>query len=268
MTNTEALHFTIGEGLDDLARQGYWFEDRKEWGINLIKHLCMGITEKQINDVLNGDANVVPTKNGTMVNLVYEENVEFKKKLTQYLITKKKNAEYRVKAEKHLDKCGQAYSSCKYQTGGKCCFSKRKEWGCFMDNPEKIDSQINFNMTVRKQEFIDSFCGNNRPSKLTQEISGIKCKPLEKHSFDLSNELDKKVYDFIFKEHHYTINDSARNQSKCPHCDYDSRGSMWDRKEDKKDFIGINKISDNQFLYCFECPNCFGKFFYHSTRKW
>jgi len=264
----KTLHFTIGEGLDDLARQGYWFENKKEWGINLIKHLCTGITEKQINDVLNGDAKVVPIKNGTMVNLVYEENIEFKNKLKQFLIMKKENAEYNIKAEKHLDKCGQAHSSCKYQTDGKCCFSRRKDWGCFLDNPEKLNSQIDFNMLVRKQEFIYSFYGNNRPSKKTQEMSKIKCKTLEKHSFNISNELDKKVYDFIFKEHHYTINDSARNQSECPHCGYKSNGDMWDKIEDKKAFIGIKKISDKQFLYCFECPNCFEKLFYHRGRKW
>lgn len=81
---TKIMHFTVGKGLDKLARQGYWFEDRKEWAIKLLRSLCVGINQKQLMAVINGDAQIKPIKKGTEVELVYKEDLKFKKELFKY----------------------------------------------------------------------------------------------------------------------------------------------------------------------------------------
>jgi len=71
-----------------------------------------------------------------------------------------------------------------------------------------------------------------------------------------------KTYYFLFKGHEYTISDSARDQRCCPHCGFrNSRGDFWKRRD--KEFVGAVK-AERGVLMCFECSNCFKKFYYHS----
>ena len=78
-TKEKIVHFTIGEGMDRLVRDAYWFENRKEWALRLVKDLCIGINDKQINSILNGDARLMPVEKGTMLELVYKEDKKFKR---------------------------------------------------------------------------------------------------------------------------------------------------------------------------------------------
>lgn len=80
----KTVHFTIGEGMEQLVRDAYWFENRREWALRLVKDLCVGISDKQITSILDGEAKIMPVENGTMVELVYEEDKNFKKKLWQW----------------------------------------------------------------------------------------------------------------------------------------------------------------------------------------
>jgi len=241
------MHFTVGNDLDDLARQGYWFEDRKEWAKDLIKNLCCGISNKQITDVLNGDADVIAIENGTRTSLVYEENKEFKLKLKNHLEFLEEKKKDKIKAKRQMDFCGDDYRYCKFNMSNKCCFGLRNGYGCFFDNPKIMDEMLQTGMNMR----------------LNALGSGVG------HAVDLVDDMTiKKIFDFVFRGHHYTIKDSARNQSECPHCSYNSKGDIFKPDTDKKAFIGVHKISDKQYIYCFECPKCFNKFFYHNSRNW
>lgn len=72
----------------------------------------------------------------------------------------------------------------------------------------------------------------------------------------------KKVFSFIFKGHEYTPRERAIHPGHCPHCDLKSPWLIWE--ETDKGFIGCKKIDPFQYIYCFECPKCFEKFFFHS----
>ena len=244
MKKIKSLHFTIGNGLDNLARQGYWFEDKQEWALKLLDCLCMGITKKQKMDVLNGDAKIIGIKKGTMTKLVYEENKEFKKEILEHFKFLKEQKKQKKKGKKHLDFCGNKYSHCKFNSRNSCCFGMRNNYGCYLDNPDLIQKRIITDTNLR----------------LDALMSG------ESHAVELIDEITiKKVFEFIFKGHHYTINDSARNQSECPQCEHKSKGYIWNKKDDKKAFIGIKEINKKQYIHCFECPKCFKKFFYHNS---
>jgi hypothetical protein len=66
----------------------------------------------------------------------------------------------------------------------------------------------------------------------------------------------------IFQGHEYTFNDRAQDQGRCPHCgELAPDGHFWKAHDDA--FIGYKQISRNFTIFCFECPKCFKKFFYH-----
>ncbi len=70
-----------------------------------------------------------------------------------------------------------------------------------------------------------------------------------------------KVFEFVYKGHHYTFQHSARDQSACPHCGF-TRGYTWNPIKDNDSFIGEYQEGEGS-IFCFECPKCFGKFYYH-----
>ena len=74
-------------------------------------------------------------------------------------------------------------------------------------------------------------------------------------------------YDFIFKGHHYTYKDSARNQLFCPHCgEAAPDGFFWSIGD--KGYIGTRMPRNGDMaITCFECPNCFEKFFIHVPKS-
>ena len=260
----QIVSFTIGNGLDKLARQAYWFEDRKPWAEKLLRNLCMGITNKQMMDILNGDAKVIAVKKGTAVELVYEEDTEFKEELQNHLDflkeQKEKGRKAKIKAEKHLDYCGDNFSHCKFNSGNRCCFGLRNTYGCFLDNPELMDKRIDSDVKLRIA-FILNSKGLRKTGIIPDEVP-----QLGHYDKDFIEDITiKKVFDFVFNGHHYTIRDSARNQGECPHCGNQPIGDFWN-EDDKEAFIGVKKVSDKQFLWCFECPKCFKKFFYHNSR--
>lgn len=76
-----------------------------------------------------------------------------------------------------------------------------------------------------------------------------------------------KVYNFVFKGHNYIPSDRADNQGMCPHCSCQAPDNfMFDAKRDKELFIGYYKVDEMNCIACFECPECFEKFYYHQER--
>ena len=97
----QALHFRISEGLFEIIRSAYWYENRKKWANRCLDCLD-GITKAQKKRFLSGDAVLLAIKKGTVVEYQEREDTSFKKELTEHLNwlkeCKKKDAESRRNA--------------------------------------------------------------------------------------------------------------------------------------------------------------------------
>ena len=145
------------------------------------------------------------------------------------------------RAKKHLDDC--EIVECKYCMENSCCFGLRCTGGCYMDlGDDALDDLVNRKMMFRAMENNVLVNGGNE-----DEIKLIK-------------QIGNKSFNFIFKGHEYTYRDSARDQSRCPHCgNQTADGRCW--KEKSAEYIGTT----TDIFVCFECPKCFEKFFYHGV---
>jgi hypothetical protein len=88
----KVLHFTVEpEGVVELAREQYWFEDKKQYGVDILR-CFIGIESYQITRVLEGDATFKKNENG---KIYYEEvsDERFKKALADFLAYRKKQDE-------------------------------------------------------------------------------------------------------------------------------------------------------------------------------
>lgn len=89
---SKILHFTVEpEGVVELAREQYWFENKKQYGVDILR-CFIGIEPEQITKVLEGDATFKENANG---KIYYEEssNEDFKKSLAEFLAYRKKQDE-------------------------------------------------------------------------------------------------------------------------------------------------------------------------------
>jgi len=83
-------HFIIGNGISELIRDAFWFEQRFDWALDALK--CFeGISDEQIDDILRGDASL--KRNGDVLELIYEEDKEFKEELKEEISFAKKRLE-------------------------------------------------------------------------------------------------------------------------------------------------------------------------------
>lgn len=89
---SKILHFTVEpEGVVELAREKYWFEDKKQYGVDILR-CFIGIEPDQITKVLEGDATFKKNEDD---KIYYDEvsNEEFKKQLKDFLAYRKKQDE-------------------------------------------------------------------------------------------------------------------------------------------------------------------------------
>ena len=101
--------FKIGNGLTKVIRDAFWFEQRFDWALDTLK--CFeGISDEQIDDILRGDAEI--RQEGDVVQLVYEEDKEFKDELKNEVAFAKKEIErlnteiYNLSVERDKDQYG------------------------------------------------------------------------------------------------------------------------------------------------------------------
>jgi hypothetical protein len=276
------LHFRMGDGFTDIVRQMFWYEDK--FKAYRILDSMIGITMTQKDAILNGDAFLEPIKEGTQMRLVYKEDKVFKAEIAAhklFLLDKaklekaelearleaaRKEAEYAEisatgrlaeelslptekhhayrKAKKNGGKCKE---ECQFNPHGTCIFGMRDKWGCWVET-EGIESKMNELVALRS----------------TRERAGVMPGSEEERIFNGAT-VDK-IFNFIFEGHEYVLSDSARNQGECPHCGEQAPdGKFWQTKD--KGYIGYKKLADEQFAYCFECPSCHEKFFYHHTEE-
>jgi hypothetical protein len=85
----ESLTFRVEEGINDIIRQAYWFEEpkleRQAWAIRALQ--CFrGITLEQSQSMLNGDMKFTPNPadNGKTMLFVPDDNEKFKNALANY----------------------------------------------------------------------------------------------------------------------------------------------------------------------------------------
>jgi len=89
---SKVLHFTVEpEGVVELARERYWFEDKKQYGVDILR-CFIGIESEQITKVLEGDATFKKNEDD---KIYYDEvsDEEFKKQLKDFLAYRKKQDE-------------------------------------------------------------------------------------------------------------------------------------------------------------------------------
>jgi hypothetical protein len=81
---TETVHFTIGAGISNLARDAFWYEQKFEWAEKVL--LCFeGISPENIDDIFRGDAYLKPSNNGQTVQLILKEDSKFKFALIKHV---------------------------------------------------------------------------------------------------------------------------------------------------------------------------------------
>lgn len=147
------------------------------------------------------------------------------------------------RADKRSDKCEDVECKFCHVVDGlqRCCFGMRNNYGCINEDPsvkERCDELLGIVSTVSKNGATEN-------------------------GMDLINRRKDKVFNFVFKGHHYTASDSARNQSTCPHCGYHNPSGLMFRKDDPGVvFIGTKGFG-NHTAECFECGECYNKFYYH-----
>lgn len=151
---------------------------------------------------------------------------------------KDRETQKKLRAKYHLDPCGDM--TCQYSRTGICSFSGRNTQGCVKESREL-------------QLYLDS----------------LAVLPSSPEYFDLLTKLVNKQFSFVFQGHEYTFEDSARDQSECPHCGQKAVSGMIHPVDDNKSgnfaFIGIKKLAEDQHAVCFECLKCLNKLFYHAN---
>jgi len=122
-----------------------------------------------------------------------------------------------------------------------------------IDKEWKEEDQKQANLTMAKSIFIQNTMEKDPLSKKANE--------------ELIKTFAAKLYSFDYNGHSYTYKDSARNQSMCPHCDLKAPdGSFWRIKD--KGYIGYYDFKQGEVAVCFECPECFEKFYYHYNKNY
>ena len=257
---TKTLHFTVDPSILNLPRQMFWYEDKQEKALNIMDSLVNGqATPEQIRMLLDGDAYFITEDAGKTLTMITEIDKEWKKEVEErkeYLKKRKEKASleesdrerYTKEVQRKILKETDELDDEDEETEA----LEREQR--ILDHQDNVLERMtkNANEEIAKRAFIMGFTSKDKGEKEA-------CETLVK-------EFTSKQFDFVFKGHEYTYKHSARNQSRCPHCDQQSGdGFIWDPKRDKDAYIGTYKQNDIINAICFECPKCFKKFFYHNT---
>ncbi len=125
---TKKLHFKVDPSIINIIRQGYWYEDRKDWAMKCLHSLGGNMTMDMAMDLLYGRNGLKIHSDGINLTLSDKPDVEFQKELKnrlEYLEEKKKKAE----EEAQRPYCNNDKSmsiDCKYKSemDGKCLYSR------------------------------------------------------------------------------------------------------------------------------------------------
>lgn len=78
------VHFGLcGQGIVNLAREAYWFEDNKQWARNVLS--CFrGMLANHVDAILSGDATLSDMDEDGLVHYIAKEDLEFKERLRKH----------------------------------------------------------------------------------------------------------------------------------------------------------------------------------------
>lgn len=230
----KVLHFKIHPNILNIIRNAYWFEEgRKNWAMDCLNSLD-GENKMSLDlamKLLHGEAHFITNDNGKTLTAVFKNEPEFKKKVAEFIEEQKRKKEEIPINYEDEDMIEDED----------------------MKSPSLLEMQQEADLNIAKKAFIMKFASKD---------------PSERNACDnIMKDMKNKVYEFVFKSHQYTFNDSARNQSLCPHCDRKSKGFLWNPEEDKEAYLGKKKLNTDIYALCFECPSCFEKFYYHKNKR-
>jgi hypothetical protein len=250
------LHFKVHPNIINLPRQMFWMEDKQIEAIEMLDAISSGaLTINQCTSLLKGDAYFITEDEGKTLTLVEEPDIKWQEELAKHkdFLEQNKKGDLRLKEfldDEYHDNEERRFSINEIKTvisGAVASSIKTKD----VSIEEQMALETNRNLA--KEMFIKKWETKD---------------PGEKEALDnLSKKFANTIYTFDFNGHHYTYNDSARNQSRCPHCDAICKNTLWNKKDDKKAFIGTAHLNSDIYAHCFECPKCFEKFYYHVTKN-
>ena len=155
-----------------------------------------------------------------------------------------------MRATKHLEPCEDF--SCKFchplrENNGiqSCCYGLRNTVGCIMEDDA---------VGERAEELIGLALASTVAIEEDEDYHHIK---------ELTKRRMSKIFNFIHKGHEYRASDSARAQNTCPHCNNMTKnGRMFSKESREAMFLG-SVDCETYTIECFECNECFKKFFFH-----
>ena len=295
---TKKLHFKVcGEGLTDLIRQIYLYEDKeKAW--NIIGTLN-GITIEQAKSILLGDAKLISIKDGTELQIVEEVDKKWKEEYNaklQSLIIEEENTRNvndainefmstypRLSREEAKYYVIEGISQSRKSTREVQVLAKEamiranvatstmfrdKEEVAEEVVEEELEKEEGFPIANYQDEELKQKQANLDIAKNIFIANSLEKDPKKKKMNDeLLQSFVGKEYSFTYKNHEYTFKDSARNQRECPHCEFKAPdGSFWNERDSA--YIGYyDGFKDGNVAVCFECPECFDRFYYHYNKN-
>lgn len=246
---TETLHFKVHPNILNIIRTAYWYENKERWAFNCLS--CFkGLDLDTANALLRGDAHFITKDDGNTLTAVFANEVKFKKEILEHKKHLKENEE-EEKRERERQRIA----------------SEKEEFEVYKPKPKrnKVVSDIqNRYDRITNEEARTKYSNNYLANEFFIKATMTKDKKERKLWMQTAQDYKNKVFEFVYKGHHYTFLDSARSQSHCPHCDNESKDTFWSKTD--KAFIGEYNFSKTQSAYCFECPKCFKHFFYHRSK--
>ncbi len=126
----QTLHFRVHPNILNIIRQGYWYEDRREWAIKCLRSLGGNMTLDMAHDLLDGKNGLTTDDGGETLTTTDKPDIEFQKELKQhkkFLEEQKKQKEEDAKRPfcNNSDRL-EMNLHCKYfsKDDGKCMYSK------------------------------------------------------------------------------------------------------------------------------------------------
>lgn len=228
------LHFKIHPNILNIIRDAYWFEEGKDsWALKTLLSLDNSrkiMTLDYALKLLEGDAHFITKDGGKTLSIVFKDEKKFKKELAREL--KRKEEERKA---------------------------------LLVINDEEENTEVEEFKSNTLEALIKRGNLQIAQSAMMQKLTAKTDEEREAAESILISHVNKQ-YSFVFEGHEYTFDDSARNQSQCPHCGKKSSdGFAWSNIDDKESYIGTKDFGNGNLALCFQCPDCHEKFYYHST---
>lgn len=162
----QILHFGVGHGMAELARDVFWFEHRFDWALNFLE--CFeGLNKEYVVSILKGEALLNPINQGREVEPVFKRDDEFRERLEEHIGIAKQKVEKLAKDMHNLQGIADKLKYGFLSMGGPS------------ETSEKIASQI-YKAKTEKEElertikYYNLYFSKDVTPELTRNIGGIE----------------------------------------------------------------------------------------------